>query len=594
MSTLNDFEVIKALGSGSFSCVYKVKRKSDGQEYAMKKVKLPQLKAKEKENALNEVRILASISDPYIIGYKEAFVDESTQTLCIIMEYAGGGDILNKISAFKKSGGSFKEETVWTYLIQMVKGLRTLHNMKILHRDLKCANVFISTDESSIKLGDLNVSKVAKRGLVYTQTGTPYYASPEVWRDEPYDGKSDIWSLGCIIYEMVTLKPPFRANDMDGLYRKVQKGVFDKIPSKYSTDLANVISSCLSVSPAMRPNCDQLLNHPAIMRRDPDSQKFQSLTNHGNSKKNQELLSTIKMPRDLKSLGERLPKPNYNSRGSKVNQSFDFATIDGGRGSREEQLELKRPSSSHSRRPPSANGSRLSVNAADPVVIKKEPSRRISLDPSYNRSRSIEPPTVVYEKSSRNVIQGSSPNLIPSNSPNIKPKYHISPNYPPLYRKATPEIRDSSPYLRVARSIIDNSQNISRENLQRSPTPVTNTRSRQNNQNANLFIDQERKKSLLSKITSNNILRSLDVNCENDYSRINVASNNNKYRMPENHHVNKSYNNIPAQGRYYVQQPNYKKIDSLIAAQNNKSKISNNYYSIDRTPQKVLKPIWMM
>ena len=64
--------------------------------------------------------------------------------------------------------------------------------------------------------------------------------------------------------------------------------------------------------------------------------------------------------------------------------------------------------------------------------------------------------------------------------------------------------------------------------------------------------------------------------------------------MPENHHVNKSYNNIPAQGRYYVQQPNYKKIDSLIAAQNNKSKISNNYYSIDRTPQKVLKPIWMM
>ena len=107
--------------------------------------------------------------------------------------------------------------------------------MKIVHRDLKCANVFIS--EKIFKLGDLNVSKVAKRGLVYTQTGTPYYASPEVWRDEPYDMRSDIWSLGCVIYEMASLKPPFRAPDMQGLYRKVQKGTFDPIPKTYSKDL---------------------------------------------------------------------------------------------------------------------------------------------------------------------------------------------------------------------------------------------------------------------------------------------------------------------------------------------------------------------
>ena len=92
--------------------------------------------------------------------------------------------------------------------------------MKILHRDIKCANIFISKD-GNYKLGDLNVSKVAKKGLVYTQTGTPYYASPEVWRDEPYDFKSDIWSLGCIIYELCALKPPFRAKNMEGLYSKV-------------------------------------------------------------------------------------------------------------------------------------------------------------------------------------------------------------------------------------------------------------------------------------------------------------------------------------------------------------------------------------
>lgn len=95
----------------------------------------------------------------------------------------------------------------------------------------------MSKDNKTIKLGDLNVSKVVKNSLAHTQTGTPYYASPEVWRDQPYDSKSDIWSLGCVIYEICALKPPFRANDMNGLYRKVQKGVYDRIPASYSSDL---------------------------------------------------------------------------------------------------------------------------------------------------------------------------------------------------------------------------------------------------------------------------------------------------------------------------------------------------------------------
>jgi len=83
----------------------------------------------------------------------------------------------------------------------------------------------------------MNVSKIAKKGLLYTQTGTPYYASPEVWKDKPYDSKSDVWSIGCILYEMATLLPPFRAENMEGLYKKVIKGHFDPIPGYYSKDL---------------------------------------------------------------------------------------------------------------------------------------------------------------------------------------------------------------------------------------------------------------------------------------------------------------------------------------------------------------------
>lgn len=110
------------------------------------------------------------------------------------------------------------------------------------------------------KLGDMNVSKIAKNGLLYTQTGTPYYASPEVWKDKPYDSKSDIWSLGCVIYEMTTLKPPFRAEDMVGLYKKVIKGAYSKIGDNFSKQLGQVIKAMLQVNPSNRPDASQLLN----------------------------------------------------------------------------------------------------------------------------------------------------------------------------------------------------------------------------------------------------------------------------------------------------------------------------------------------
>jgi NIMA (never in mitosis gene a)-related kinase len=119
----------------------------------------------------------------------------------------------------------------------MSKGLKALHEINILHRDLKCANVFCTKDQK-YKLGDLNVSKVAKRGMARTQTGTPYYTSPEVWKDRPYDSKCDIWSLGCVIYEMAALSPPFRANNLKELYTRIQRGIFQRIPAFYSDDLA--------------------------------------------------------------------------------------------------------------------------------------------------------------------------------------------------------------------------------------------------------------------------------------------------------------------------------------------------------------------
>ena len=217
------------------------------------------LTEKEKENALNEVRILASIKHANVISYKEAFFDEPSNTLwydhlfiwikpySLIMEYAENGDMYADIVQNQKDGKLPEEDWVWKMIINMFRGLKALHSLKILHRDLKAANIFLTNDKQVAKLGDLNVSKVAKKGLLYTQTGTPYYASPEVWRDNPYDHKSDIWSMGCVIYEMVALKPPFRAESMELLFKKVQLGKFPRIAGTYSIDLANLIRSCLQV-----------------------------------------------------------------------------------------------------------------------------------------------------------------------------------------------------------------------------------------------------------------------------------------------------------------------------------------------------------
>jgi len=169
--------------------------------------------------------------------------------------------------------------------------------------------VFLTKDGRA-KLGDLNVSKIAKKGLLYTQTGTPYYASPEVWKDLPYDTKSDIWSLGCVVYEAVCLKPPFRAQSMEALNKVVQKGIYPKIPSIYSEDIANFIKVMLQINPKKRPSCEEILKLTIIKKKieeldlDEDGSEKQCLMGS-------QLLGTIQVPKNLKVLRDKLPKPNY-------------------------------------------------------------------------------------------------------------------------------------------------------------------------------------------------------------------------------------------------------------------------------------------
>lgn len=211
---MEGFEILRLLGKGAYSQVYHVHRFEDQKEYALKVVALSNLDQKMLQNSLNEVRILASLREPNIVSYKEAFLDQQKQTLCIVMEHVDGGDLHERIKSHQKSGKSFSENEIWRIFIQMILGLRSLHELNIIHRDLKTANVFIGQN-GYVKIGDLNVSKVFKDEMNQTQTGTPSYASPEVWNNDNYSQKSDMWSLGCCLYEMLTLSLPFKAPDMD-------------------------------------------------------------------------------------------------------------------------------------------------------------------------------------------------------------------------------------------------------------------------------------------------------------------------------------------------------------------------------------------
>ena len=328
MSTsIQDFTIKKTLGRGSFGSVYLVLRKKDQKIYALKTVIFENLNKRDQENSLNEVRILASINHPNVIGYKEAFWDEKGSSLNIVMEYADDGDLESKIVQMRKEGGMFNESLIWSYSIQMIEGLKALHDKKIMHRDIKSANIFLVKDKHQCKLGDMNVSKVIKEKVLRTQTGTPYYASPEVWKDEPYSYKSDLWSIGCVIYELCALRPPFKGKNLDELYGNVCKGNIERISHIYSDDLWKMIMMLLQVDVKKRVDCNEFLDSKLIMKKIKEMKENNSECKDLEINKNSfsgTLLKTIKF-KDFKDIKSQLPtKKNYDINLNDINNTENY------------------------------------------------------------------------------------------------------------------------------------------------------------------------------------------------------------------------------------------------------------------------------
>lgn len=151
------------------------------------------------------------------------------------------------------------------WFVQLCIALEYVHNRKILHRDIKSQNVFL-TKNNTIKLGDFGISKVLENtnDCAMTVQGTPYYMSPEVCQNKPYTYKSDVWALGCILYELCTLKHAFCAENLLGLVFKIVQDKQDPIPSDYSEDLSKLVHTLLNKDDKERPQVIDILRMPFV------------------------------------------------------------------------------------------------------------------------------------------------------------------------------------------------------------------------------------------------------------------------------------------------------------------------------------------
>lgn len=264
-SSSNDFVFLNKLGSGSFGTVHKVRRNADEQTYVIKTVRIAELSYKEQEEAINEVRILSAMDSPYVVKYYDSYLE--TDSLYIVMEFCNKGDLQNLVKKAKqKSLICLKEHVTWNISLQIILGLYYLHRKKILHRDLKSANVFLKKDDTqqyfSVKIGDLGVAKLLETSTAFAQTivGTPYYLSPELCADQPYRDKSDVWALGVVMYECCTLKHPFEARNQCALIMKIINAQVNPPPAnQVSPELSRLVLTLLQKDPALRPTTKEVL-----------------------------------------------------------------------------------------------------------------------------------------------------------------------------------------------------------------------------------------------------------------------------------------------------------------------------------------------
>ncbi|NXW42963.1 NEK5 kinase, partial [Nyctiprogne leucopyga] len=275
---MDKYEIIKKIGEGSFGKIFLAKGKVDNEQCVIKEINLTKMPVKEKEASQKEVILLAKMKHANIVTFYASLQEKSK--LYIVMEYCDGGDLMKRINM--QHGVLFDEDQILSWFVQISLGLKHIHDKKILHRDVKAQNIFLSNNGKVAKLGDFGIARQlnSTTELAHTCVGTPYYLSPEICENRPYNNKTDIWSLGCVLYELCALKHPviltvllllfssikFEGNSLHQLVLKICRGRFHPVSPNYSYDLRILIAQLFKISPRDRPSINSILRKPFLQK----------------------------------------------------------------------------------------------------------------------------------------------------------------------------------------------------------------------------------------------------------------------------------------------------------------------------------------
>ncbi|XP_046746056.1 serine/threonine-protein kinase Nek8-like [Diprion similis] len=251
-----DYKFEALLGSGSFGKVHLVRKRKDRKTFVIKEQDVSQKAKTTYEMALGEIHCLQKMRHPNIIAYHDAWTEGSR--IYIRMEYASRGTLRDLL---ERRRCPLKNEDALYLFSQVTLGVHHIHSQKILHRDLKPENIMLTGRLGDIvKIGDFGVSKSIQGTLrSATLAGSYYFMAPEMLRGEPCDFKCDIWSMGAILYWMVTNELPFQATNLKNLVEAVCNSKIQPLKANTSPEVVNLVSKMLRRNPAYRPKTDQLL-----------------------------------------------------------------------------------------------------------------------------------------------------------------------------------------------------------------------------------------------------------------------------------------------------------------------------------------------
>ena len=267
-SKFHAYEKVRLLGRGQHGAAVLLRSPDGGDVVVAKQVATEGLGPSELEKVESEVRILQRFSHANVVSYFCCFLHE--ETLSIVMEYCDGGTLAEAISAHAERSEHFATALVATWAKQLGGAVQHVHAHRVLHRDIKTANVFL-TAQRQIKLGDFGISRVmgTHTNLAETVCGTPYYLSPELVMGQPYNQPADAWAIGVILYELLTLKRPFTGPNIAALVLKITRCDYDRAAlgdSPHPPELHSLATSdaLLAADPAKRLTLDALLATPAV------------------------------------------------------------------------------------------------------------------------------------------------------------------------------------------------------------------------------------------------------------------------------------------------------------------------------------------